>query len=245
MTTLTPDTPTDHPTLASSWLRLLVWLAAVVAVTDLIFLAMIGEVVPPLAVGIVLTALGLLLLRRSRRAAIIVLGLTSLVLLVGNLPFAVDHFAHPASAIDFTHAVVGTAGRALALAAAVGAWRRAATVGARRLAVGSVGLAAVTVVVAGIAMVTSSGETPAAGDIEVPVEAAAFPATIEVDAGGALFLDNRDLFRHTFTVEGEDLDVELAAAHGTRAVVDLPPGTYPVICAVPGHEAMEATLHVR
>lgn len=246
MATLAPEpAATTSTTAVGPWLRLLAWMTAVVAVVDVIFFGLIAAVVPPLAVGAVLTVVGLALVRRSRRASIVVLGLTTLVMLAGNAPFAVEHVAHPASAIDFTHAVIGTLGRALALVAAVGAWRQASPVGARRLGVGTVGLAALTVVVAGVAMVTSTGDEATAGDLEIAIEDAEFPTSIEVESGAALFIDNRDLFRHTFTVEGTDLDVDLAAAQGTRAVVDLPPGTYPVICDVPGHEFMEATLRVR
>jgi uncharacterized cupredoxin-like copper-binding protein len=35
------------------------------------------------------------------------------------------------------------------------------------------------------------------------------------------------------------------ASQGVRVPIDLPTGSYEVICAVPGHEAMSGTLEVR
>jgi uncharacterized cupredoxin-like copper-binding protein len=59
-----------------------------------------------------------------------------------------------------------------------------------------------------------------------------------------VFVDNRDFFRHTFTVEETSIDVELPARQGARVPVDLPAGTYAVVCPVPGHEFMASTLTV-
>jgi plastocyanin len=250
MSTLTPDAAASRGQHRSaggrpSWVRVLIWLTAAIAATDLLFFALIAEVIPPLAVGAVLTAVGIVVVRRAPRAGVVVLGITNLVLLVGNAPFAIDHLTHPASALDFTHAVVGSLGRVLAVAATVGAWRGASSEGARRLGVAAVGLAAATILVAAVAMLTTSGDDPETDDVPVAVEEAAFPARIAATTGDTLFVDNRDLFRHTFTVEGTDLDVELPATQGVRIPLELAPGSYEVVCAVPGHEFMQAALEVR
>ncbi len=239
------STPTDRSTSGSPWVAVLAWTAGVVAGVDLAFFALIQTVIPPLAVGALITAVGLLLLRRAHRVGIVVLGLTSAVMLVGNLPFALDHLAHPASAIDFVHAASGSLGRLLAVLAAVGAWRRASEASARRFAVGVMGLGAATVAFAGVAMLATTGDTAASEDVTVVVSGSAFPEQIVVGAGETLFVDNQDLFRHTFTVEATDVDAELPAASGVRVGIDVAPGTYDVICAVPGHEFMTATLEVR
>jgi hypothetical protein len=253
MTTLDPHraipteraSSTEPSTSGSPWVVVLTWTTAVVALVDLVFFALIQTVIPPLAVGAVLTAVGLLLLRRARRVGILVLGLTSAVMLVGNLPFALDHLAHPASAIDFVHAVSGSLGRLLAVLAAIGAWRGAAEASARRFAVSAMGLGAATVAFAGVAMLTTTGDTATSEDVPVVVADNAFPDQTVVTGGATLFVDNQDLFRHTFTVEGTDIDVELPAAQGVRVGIDLTPGTYDVVCAVPGHEFMTATLEVQ
>jgi plastocyanin len=250
MSTLTPDaaaSPGQHRTSDGrpSWTRTLVWLTAAIAATDLVFFALIADVIPPLAVGAVLTGVGIAIVRRAPRAGIIVLGLTNLLMFVGAAPFAVDHLAHPASALDFCHAAIASVGRGLAVIATVGVWRGASAGSARRLGVTAVGLAAATVAVSAVAFVTSAGEEAEVGDTTVALEKAEFPEVIEVAAGSTLFVDNRDLFRHTFTVEEVDLDVELPATQGVRVPIDVAPGSYEVTCAVPGHEFMDATLQVR
>lgn len=250
MSTFTPAAGTSrsqhHPQDGrASWVRALVWLTAVIAATDLLLLVLIGEVIPPLAVGAVLTAVGIVTLRRAPRAGILVLGVTSLVMLIGTVPFALDHLGHPASALDFTHAVVGSFGRVLALVATVGAWRSASPAAARRLGVAAVGSVAVALAVSAAAMITGSGEVADADDVPVAVARSEFPQRITAAAGSTLFVDNEDLFRHTFTVEGTDLDVELPATHGVRVGIELEPGSYAVLCTVPGHEAMQTTLEVR
>jgi len=142
------------------WLTVLTVLAGVVALGDVVFMALTPTVVPPLAIGVVLTVLGGALGRRRSRAAIVVLGLTSALLLLAALVFVSAHLAHPASPLDFLHAVLAIVGRALAVVAAVGAWRGAAGSGARRLCVAALGLASVAIAVAAVATLATSGEDP-------------------------------------------------------------------------------------
>lgn len=235
--------PTDSD--ARTWDRLLVWAVAVVAAVDAVFLGLVGEVIPPLAVSLVGSAIGLGLLKVRRRLGIGLLGGVSLLLLFGGLPFVVGHLAHPESGVDWFHAVVGTGGRVVAILAAVGALRELGQAGARRVGTVSAGLTGLAVVVAGVATLGSTGAEAQPGDVPLTVEAAEFEPQIAVSAGEVLFVDNRDLFRHTFTVEGTRIDAELPAGQGVRVAVDLEPGTYPVICALPGHERMASTLVVR
>ena len=130
------------------------------------------------------------------------------------------------------------------MAAAVGAWRSASALGARRLRrVAGCALLA-TVVVAGVAVGTSTTEAPSPGDVTVRVEKFAFPAEVRVASGGTVFVDNRDMHRHTFTVGGTRLSEQLRPGAGARFRVELAPGTYRLICDIPGHEAMRAILIV-
>lgn len=228
----------------NAWIALLVWTAGIVAASDLLFFVLIRTVIPPLAIGVLLTFAGIALLRIRVRIGIAVLGVVATVLLVGNLPFALPHLRHPASAFDFLHALVGTAGRVLVIMVAVAALRSSSALLARRVAVSALGLAGLSVAVAGIAMIATTGDRAEAQDHTVEVEYSQFPAQITVARGETLFVDNLDLFRHTFTVTGTDLDVELPAGVGVRVPIELPTGTYDVLCAVPGHESMVATLQV-
>ncbi len=226
------------------WRRLLVASVTVVAAYDLVFLALIGEVIPPLLAGAVLTVIGVGLLPRFRRGGVAVLGLTSLLLLVAMLPFVAAHLPHPSSPIDFTHAAIALLGRTAAVVAAIGAWREASPALGRRVATLVVALLAVSLVVSGVAVTTTVSASEIAGDVVAELTDAAFPASLTVPPGGAIHLENRDRFRHTYTVLGTSLDVELPATTAVRFTVDLAPGTYEVICDIPGHEFMSAQLIV-
>ena len=251
MSTITPQSSAhaagsiDPSTDRLPWVKVLAWLTGIIAAVEVIFLGMIATVVPPLAAGIVLTIVGIIVLRRARRTGIAILGLTSLVLMIGSAPFAVSHLPHPESAIDFTHAVVGTFGRLLAVIAAIGAWRQAAPAGARRLAVAAIGLAGLTVAISSIAMLVSTGDDARADDVTTVIAGSHFADSITVDRGDTLYVDNTDVFRHTFTVVDTTIDVELPASVGVRVPIDLPAGVYDVICDIPGHEHMTTSLEVQ
>ena len=89
----------------------------------------------------------------------------------------------------------------------------------------------------------------AAAALEVDLEDTAFvPEELEVPAGPtAFYVANEDLFWHTFTIEGTDVDVRLSSRGTRRVEVDLAPGTYAIVCDIPGHESvgMTGTLEVR
>jgi plastocyanin len=229
----------------SSWVTVLAATTAIVAVVDLAFFAVIREVIPPLAVGAVLTGLGIWLLGRRRRAGIAVLGVTSIVNLLGGLGFAVAHLGHPDSGVDWSHSVIGTLGRLVAIGAAVAAWRGASDAVARRTGVIALGSLGLVVVVALVATVATTGDEAEPGDVAVVLDQASFPDPLELDAGSVAFVDNRDLIRHTFTVAGTDLDVDVPARQAVRVPIELDAGTYELVCEIPGHESMTATLTVR
>jgi plastocyanin len=242
-----PPTVGDRPgdTGRNPWLAPLVALTGIAALGDVAFMALIASLIPALAAGVTLTLVGIALARRRPRAAVVVLGLTSVALLLAGIAFLSPHLAHPGSPIDFLHAALAIVGRALGVVAAVGAWRAATISGARRLAVTALGLAGAAVAVSGVATLMTDGEAARDGDIPVVIAGSKFPDAVVVEEGQTLHLDNQDLFRHTFTVPDSDLDVDLPATTAARTVVNLPPGSYAVICDIPGHEHMTSILEVR
>jgi plastocyanin len=69
------------------------------------------------------------------------------------------------------------------------------------------------------------------------------PTTVSVESGEDLYLKNGNTTTlHTFTVEGTDIDVELAPLASDEVKVDLDPGTYDFHCRI--HAQMTGTLTV-
>lgn len=226
------------------WVVVLVWLSIVTAVVDVAAPALSGVVIPPLAVGAALTVIGLVVLRRSRKAGVATLGVVHLLLVVSSAPFAAPSLAHPESPVGFVHAVVHLGGRALAVAAAVAAWRYASAAAARRFGVVALALLGVAALTSGIAVLLTPGVNAQPGDVVVTVQDVAFPDEVRVASGGHLLVENTEPVRHTFTVEGTDLSRELPERRNVRFAVELPPGSYQLVCAVPGHESMTARVVV-
>ena len=90
------------------------------------------------------------------------------------------------------------------------------------------------------------GQKLEAGDVEVVAVSVEFePTQLSVAAGETGFwVDNRDGIRHTFTIEGTGMEIDVPAFSAQRAVFDLDPGSYVVFCDVPGHENMRIDLTV-
>lgn len=218
--------------------------AVLVVIADIVLFVLIAEVVPPLAVGAVLTAISVAVLQFRRRVGLVLLGLTSVVMLAGSVPFALDRLGHPESGVDWVHSVIAVAGRLFVIALVIAAWRARTDAAVRLMGAIAVGVLGITATVALVATAVTSGDEQQAGDIELVVDGTAFPDRIAVGSGDVLYVDNTHIFRHTFTAEGTDIGVELPALQATRIPIDLPAGTYEVRCDVPGHESMTTVLVV-
>lgn len=242
MTASATETTESPPTTA--WDRLLVSAVGVVIAADVTVQVLAQTVIPPLAIVTLVSLIGLGLYRWKRRVGIVVLGLTALVWGLGSIGFSADHLQHPESGIDFVHATIEVVGRTAIVIAAIAAWRNATGAWTRRVAIGAGAVLAAAAVVGTATSVASAGDTPQSGDAEATIEHAEFPEEIRVAAGDSLYVENADLFRHTFTVEDTTIDAEVPSRRGTRVQVDLPAGSYTVLCAVPGHEFMQSTLVV-
>jgi hypothetical protein len=235
----------DQPTGGSDWDRLVIFVAAAVALVDIVFVILIGEILHPLTVAAVITAVGIAVMPRRRRVGLGILGVLSLLLLAASVPFAGEHLGHPESGVDWAHTVIGVVGRIFVVSLVVVAWRgRRADASARLVGAVALGLLGVIGTVALLATAVTSGDERQAGDVELIVDSTAFPEQIVVTSGDVLFVDNVHIFRHTFVVEGTDIDVELPALQAVRIPIDLPSGSYSVICDIPGHEKMTSTLVV-
>ena len=90
--------------------------------------------------------------------------------------------------------------------------------------------------------VASGGEQTNA--ITITVSGNAFdPATAEAAAGKVVFnVTNQDSVKHTFTIDGTDVDIALDPNGSGSAEAELAPGTYPWHCKI--HTSMTGTLTV-
>ena len=64
-------------------------------------------------------------------------------------------------------------------------------------------------------------------------------------SAGELEIVNEGKAPHTFTIEGEDIDVEVEAGQTKTATVDLEPGAYTLFCEFHRTEGMETMLTIQ
>jgi len=92
----------------------------------------------------------------------------------------------------------------------------------------------------------SAGDTGANADVSVSLNNYLFdPATVRVSSGDVVAVRNANAKTpHTFTVVGENVDLELAPLTTETTTIDLAPGTYQLICRFHESLGMKATLKV-
>lgn len=246
MSSLSSAQPSEAPAIV--WRRIQAAATAAISLSLLSVLALSQELIPPVLVfGVLYLAVAAVVWRlvTSRWASIAGAVLVALGI-AGNAPFLIEDISHPETWGSFAPAAVMLVGAVAAVGAAVMALRAAPVERARSFSMGALVLgAALVVATIGLSVATSS-DTVEAGDVAVVADGAEFPETLEIAAGGAgIYLENKDLLRHTFVIEDQDVKVELPGGKTRRVEVDLPAGEYRFLCDVPGHERMEGTLTVR
>jgi plastocyanin len=99
-------------------------------------------------------------------------------------------------------------------------------------------------------MTGATGATDSGGggtaDVSAEVNNYLFmPKTVKVKSGESLEVRNGNARTpHTFTVVGEDVDLELAPLTSETATINLSPGTYQLICRFHEQLGMKGTLKV-
>ena len=95
-------------------------------------------------------------------------------------------------------------------------------------------------------MTGATGDTGAKADVSVSLNNYLFdPATVRVSSGDVVAVRNANAKTpHTFTVVGENVDLELAPLTTETTTIDLAPGTYQLICRFHESLGMKATLKV-
>ncbi|HRC61906.1 MAG TPA: cupredoxin domain-containing protein [Dehalococcoidia bacterium] len=233
---------------SSVWIRLLAGALAVVVLSFIVSQIASGEVIPPLLIqAVIFTALAYAVWRWQRRRWVLIVAIVLTVLgLAGGIPFMVEDLAHPESAWVFVPSSVVIIGLLVAIVSGGAALFRRSEAIARPLAIGAGALAVVLVVVGVVATLGVSDDARADGDTVIVAKKASYPSTVTVRAGDVgLYIENKDLIRHTFVIETADVKVELPGSASRHLAVALKPGAYDFRCDVPGHDSMKGTLEVK
>ncbi len=229
--------------------RVLVWASVAQIVINLLVTVLSGEVIPPLIAVAVLLAVGLYLLRGKIKVGAAMLGIVSLLHLITSGPFVVDSLTHPDSFFDFFlgWAMVVSALVAVIVSVPVFKGRSSASSGLKTAVMGVAGLMVALGVLSAFSTLTQDDVAARSGDVLLTAEDAEFsPNTAEGSSGTvAVHIDNKDSFRHNFSIDELDIDTEIPASKGVRVTLgDVSPGSYAFYCAVPGHDDMKGTLVV-
>jgi plastocyanin len=203
-------------------------------------------IVPVLVLMAIFAIAGAVSFRRPR-AGVITIGVLGLLSVLAFLPDIFRDMARPESA--FTFVVTGV----ITVAALIGVVGGAATLLRRdppglHSTVPAIGVVAVLAMLAiGVfARLTLESDAALPGDVQVIAEDVEFtPETLSASAGTVgVHVENRDLGHHDFTIEELDVSLELPERASRRVTFEAPAGVYEVICTLPGHESMTATLTV-
>jgi plastocyanin len=89
----------------------------------------------------------------------------------------------------------------------------------------------------------SAGET--SGETRLAMEDFVFqPAALKVASGASIQLENEGKSPHTFTIDGQGIDEQVAAGSNSTITVNLDPGTYDFYCKFHKGQGMTGTLTV-
>jgi plastocyanin len=91
----------------------------------------------------------------------------------------------------------------------------------------------------------SPTESATSGETKIAMEDNMFvPATLSVSSGTTLELDNEGQSPHTFTIDGQNVDVQVNAGENGTATINLPAGSYDFYCKFHKSLGMTGTLTV-
>lgn len=256
MTSPADLTETDD---TATWRWLLRAAVIMLILVGLLVHAYVQVPIPPVIIFLVVFCVVLSLLARegkARTVGVVLGGVASALFILGNLPFVIEDLSHPDSALAFLASGVGVVGAVVGVVAMLGALLHWPSGGATALtALGGAAVAAV-VVVAGIGLVGVDSDSRQPGDTVLVADDADYTpegenpdreadVRLTVSAGSAVFVNNKDLYRHTLVIDALGIDEEVPASSDRRVLIEAEPGEYEFICDVSGHEEdMRGTLVV-
>ena len=230
-----------------SWTRVLIGALVALVVTFVAIMIVVGAVIPPLVVFSILSAaLAFALLRwPEKRWLFIVSAVLAVIVIVANLPFIIEDLAHPETIATFFLPFTSLVAAVVAIVAAIMGWMARSSEPSRYVVGGAAALVAIALVGSLVATLSLEDDAQAEGDVVVNAEDIEYPENISLPAGvSGIFVENKDVVRHTFVIEGQDVKKEIPGSTNRRIEINLPPGQYEFKCDVPGHERMEGILEV-
>ncbi len=203
---------------------------------------------PIIIVLALIYAVSLVVVDSGHRGRLVAFIVFAALTMVPNIVFGGPDFTHPESAGSFVPQLFVTLAISMAIAGGIGELRGwslpAARITLNRVAILFAAGLSVSLVISATA--PSDGRLPD----DVVVNAAGFAwdpgvVTYDVSASHGLWIDNQDFAQHELAVPELGIDVQVPARKSRRIDVgDVQPGTYQIVCTIPGHEAMTATLEV-
>jgi len=239
----------------ATWKQLLSLAAAADMVVLVVIAAALGDRESLALALLFLVAVGLLRFRSNLIGAVL-LGLLSADVMAFMLPAALSNARSGEGVVDLLIPLSLTAISLVGLIAAVlvifGLLIRRSRAQTASLAPRIVGVAAgslfVSLLIVGV-VAGSEGDQPRVGDLILTADNTAFSQEELTASAGevSLYLANKDLFWHTFTIGALDVDLKVPVRGERRLAFSAAPGTYEFYCRIPGHKAagMKGTLTVR
>ena len=230
----------------AQWARIARWSGVAIVVWAVVTHIIARVPIPPvIVIGAVFGAFVPFLNERRRKLGLI-FGILGALALIGNLPAVISELARPESAPAFILTLYTTIVVIVVLISGLGIFFGFSADPSRAVLVGGTAIFVVGTIVSVVVALNTPSDAAAASDIEVTAEKVEFvPEGMSASAGTVgVWVDNRDGIHHTFTIEELGVDLEIPALKAKRVEFDAPAGTYEVICTVPGHESMTATLTV-
>lgn len=203
---------------------------------------------PIIIVLALIYAASLWLLDAQRRGRMIAFTVFAGLTMIPNLVFGGPDFAHPESAGSFVPQLFVTLAIAMAIAGGVGVLRGWPHPNARTTINRTAILFAAGLGVSLVLSATAPSDGPLPDDVAVNAAGFAWDpgvVTYDTSTAGGLWIDNQDFAQHELAVPELAIDVPVPALKSRRIDLgDVQPGTYQIICTIPGHESMTATLEV-
>lgn len=228
------------------WAQVARWAGVAIVVWAIVTHVVARVPLPPvIVIGVVFGAFVPFLNARRRKLGLS-FGILGGIALLGNMPAVISELARPESAPAFILTLYTTIAVIVVLVSGLGIFFGYTADPARALVLGVVAVFAVGTAASVVVALNTPSDAAAATDIQVTAEKVEFdPEGLTAAAGTVgVWVDNRDGIHHTFTIEDLDVDLEIPALKAKRVEFEAPPGTYEVICTVPGHESMTATITV-